>query len=193
MKEQLRYYLTNHHDVKDLRLIQEEDIIIAHFKSGDKTTIHEYKVTEGQFNLYHSSEDKWHTLNNGRTTTSGPTEVSSESSADESVKGLVRNVLIKNKFNMIDNYISKDKYNQHNYELQFDGLQALKDYKEKDPEMLLYDHNELIVIDGDFGYARSWLNWEKDGKAMKTIFHDIFRTEKNMITEHWDVISREER
>lgn len=192
MKQKLVHYLKNKYNAEDLRLIKEENIIIAHFKSNNKSVIHEYKTSEDQFELYYEVEDTWYQLSNGRTTTSGPTQITNNSSAEKAVKGLVSNVLIKNKFNMIDKYISQNKYNQHNYEVQVDGLKAIKYFKEKDPSVLLYEKNEIIIIEGDFGYSRSWLNWKKEnGTSMKTIFHDIFRTEENLITEHWDIMIRE--
>jgi len=102
------------------------------------------------------------------------------------VKSFVSDVLMGNDPSKITDYISTEKYLQHNPNVG-DGLaglgKALEDLAKAGMPMLV-TKNHRILGEGNFVLSIS------EGEFMKkhVAFYDLFRIENGKIVEHWDTI-----
>lgn len=86
----------------------------------------------------------------------------------------------------ITEYISSEKYHQHNPEIK-DGLSGIVEaveYLTTQNNMFQYKKIHKILGAGNFVLTISSGEWS--GKEQ--VFYDLFRFEDNKAVEHWDVI-----
>lgn len=125
----------------------------------------------------------------GRTQTDGPTEIidiDKTAANKELVKGFVRDVLMGENPESITEYISPDKYLQHNPAVA-DGLEALGKALQAMAEAgtpMVYTKNHMILGEGNFVLTVS----EGSFLGKHTAFYDLFRIEDGRIVEHWDTV-----
>jgi predicted SnoaL-like aldol condensation-catalyzing enzyme len=98
----------------------------------------------------------------------------------------VEDILLGKKPEKAAEYISTEKYDQHNPHVA-DGLQGLGEAIKQlaDAGMpMTYTRNYRILCEGDFALIQS------EGQFMKkhVAFYDLFRIENGKIVEHWDTI-----
>lgn len=178
-------------DVK--RVFRDGDFVFTHTKYhffGPKVGFDIFRYEDGKI------VEHWDNLQpivlktvSGRTQIDGATKIIDLNKTDknkELVRGLINNVFLGQKINLITNYISKDKYLQHNPAVG-DGLEglakALKDLADAGMPMV-YKKNHMILGEGNFVLAVSegiFLN-------KKVAFYDLFRVEEGKIVEHWDTV-----
>ena len=86
---------------------------------------------------------------------------------------------------LIPNYISGDKYIQHNKDVP-DGMEAFMALAQNPERPLNYHEIVLLVGQGNFVATLCKANWN-DGKINQDYAQvDLFRIEKGKIVEHWD-------
>ncbi|RXZ49945.1 nuclear transport factor 2 family protein [Agromyces binzhouensis] len=101
------------------------------------------------------------------------------------VTGWIDRVLIGGDRSARTEYVSADRYVQHNPEVA-DGLDGLADAVaawSAAGRRLRYDAVRQVVAEGDFVFARC----EGDFGG-PVVFNDLWRVEHGRIVEHWDVI-----
>lgn len=120
----------------------------------------------------------------GHTNVDGPTEITDLDKTEENkelVRNLIRDVLIGENPNNIDNYISSETYIQHNSEVP-DGLEHFKQLVLAEDRALVYQEIVLLVGQGNFVATLCKATWEGEQYAQV----DIFRIEDGLVVEHWD-------
>lgn len=120
----------------------------------------------------------------GHTSVDGPTEITDLDKTEENkqlVRDLIRDVLIGEIPENIDNYISSEKYIQHNAEVP-DGLEHFKPLALEQDKPLIYEEVVLLVGQGNFVATLCKASWE--GQPFARV--DIFRIEDGKVVEHWD-------
>jgi predicted SnoaL-like aldol condensation-catalyzing enzyme len=126
----------------------------------------------------------------GRTQTDGPTTVEDldKTEANKALAvSLIEDVLMGKNPNKIGEYISSEKYHQHNPEIK-DGLTGIVEaveYLTSQNNMFKYTKIHKVLGEGNFVLTVSEGEWN-GGK--KHAFYDLFRMENGKIVEHWDVI-----
>jgi predicted SnoaL-like aldol condensation-catalyzing enzyme len=128
------------------------------------------------------------TTASGRSQTDGPTEITDlEATATNRVlvSAFVENVLKGGKVDAIADYISTEKYWQHNPGIgdNLDGLTAGLGALAEQGLSLAYDTVHHVIAEGDFVLTVS----EGRFGSTPTAFYDLFRVESGKIVEHWDV------
>jgi len=125
----------------------------------------------------------------GRSQIDGPTEAADLDKTDLSkslVEGFVKDILRGGNPAKITDYISPEKYYQHNPSVA-DGLDALgKALQEmvKAGMPMTYTKNHMILGEGNFVLTVS----EGQFLGKHVAFYDLFRIENGKIAEHWDTI-----
>ncbi|HFB99441.1 MAG TPA: hypothetical protein ENJ53_01420 [Phaeodactylibacter sp.] len=125
----------------------------------------------------------------GRTQFDGTTEIKDKDKTQKNkalVKNFVNDVLLGKNPNKITDYISTEKYLQHNPNVA-DGLEGLGKALEelaKAGMPMKYTKNHMILAEGNFVLSVSEGNFLKKHVA----FYDLFRIEHGKIIEHWDTI-----
>jgi len=120
----------------------------------------------------------------GHTSIDGPTEIADLDKTNENkqlIRDLIRDVLIGEKPENIDNYISSEQYIQHNAEVP-DGLEHFKPLVLAGDRPLIYQELVLLVGQGNFVATLCKASWE--GQPLAQV--DIFRLEAGKVVEHWD-------
>lgn len=120
----------------------------------------------------------------GHTSIDGPTEFTDLEETLENkqlVRDLISDVLIGELPENIDNYISGERYIQHNAEVP-DGLEHFKPLALAEDKPLVYEEIVLLVGQGSFVATLCKAFWE--GQAFAQV--DIFRIEEGKAVEHWD-------
>lgn len=125
----------------------------------------------------------------GRTQIDGHTQITDldKTAANKKlVKGFVADVLMGANPGKITEYISTEKYLQHNPAVP-DGLGPLGDALEamaKSGTPMVYTQNHMVLGEGNFVLAAS----EGQFLGKHVSFYDLFRIESGKIVEHWDTI-----
>lgn len=102
------------------------------------------------------------------------------------VKNFVSDILMGKNPNKITDYISPEKYIQHNTDIA-DGLTGLgKAFEDmaKAGITMVYTNNFKILGEGNFVLSMS----EGTFAGKNVAFYDLFRVENGKIVEHWDII-----
>lgn len=125
----------------------------------------------------------------GHTSTDGATEITDLDKTEENkelVRNLIQDGLMKggNPAN-ITNYISEEKYIQHNKEVS-DGRENFYQLANAPNRRLNYEEIVLMVGQGNFVATLSRANWN-DGEMNQDFAQvDLFRIENGRVVEHWD-------
>lgn len=125
----------------------------------------------------------------GRTQIDGDTDITDLDKTKENkklVRKLINEVFLEGASSGITNYISTEKYLQHNPAIQ-DGLGSLGMALKKMAESgtpITYTKNHMILGEGNFVLAVS----EGQFLGKHSAFYDLFRIESGKIVEHWDTI-----
>jgi predicted SnoaL-like aldol condensation-catalyzing enzyme len=127
----------------------------------------------------------------GRTQFDGETKITDLDKTEANktlVKNFVNNVLVNGKSDKITEYISKEKYIQHNSGIAdgLDGLGAALKYFAENNLVLKFDKVHKVLGEGNFVLT---VSEGKFGKGDHVAYYDLFRVENGKIVEHWDVIS----
>jgi predicted SnoaL-like aldol condensation-catalyzing enzyme len=120
----------------------------------------------------------------GHTSIDGPTEITDLDKTGENkqlVRDLIRDVLIGEKPENIDKYISGKTYIQHNAQVP-DGLEQFKPLALAKDKPLIYEKIVLLVGQGNFVATLCKARWK--GQPFAQV--DIFRIEDGLVVEHWD-------
>ena len=118
------------------------------------------------------------------TSIDGPTEITDLDKTEknkEIIQNLIRDVLIGEKPENINNYISSEQYIQHNTEVP-DGLEHFKLLALAKNRPLVYEGIILLLGQGNFVATLCKAFWESQPFAQV----DIFRLENGKVVEHWD-------
>lgn len=125
----------------------------------------------------------------GRTQTDGPTTVTDLDKTEENkalAAALVEDVLMGRDPAKITDYISAERYAQHNPYIK-DGLSGIVEAVEAltaQDNMFQYTKIHKVLGEGNFVLTISEGQWNGTTNA----FYDLFRMEDGLIVEHWDVI-----
>jgi predicted SnoaL-like aldol condensation-catalyzing enzyme len=125
----------------------------------------------------------------GRTQTDGPTTVEDldKTEANKALAvSLIEDVLMGKNPGMISEYISAEKYDQHNPGIK-DGLSGIVEaveYLTSQNNMFKYTKIHKVLGEGNFVLTVSEGQWS--GKSQ--VFYDLFRMKDGKVVEHWDVI-----
>jgi predicted SnoaL-like aldol condensation-catalyzing enzyme len=125
----------------------------------------------------------------GRSQTDGPTEVTDldRTEANKALAvALIEDVLMGRDPARITDYISAERYAQHNPMIA-DGLDGIIEAVETltaQGNMFVYTEIHAVLGEGNFVLTVSEGEWSGQTHA----FYDLFRMEDGMIVEHWDVI-----
>lgn len=181
--------------VNTVRVFADGDYVIAHTDYnffGPKIGIDIFRFEEGLIvEHWDNLQEKVEKTASGRTQVDGPIEIV-DIDKTEANKTLVKNMLNDVFFgaapDKITDYISTEKYNQHNPVIK-DGLaglgEALTSLAEAGMPMI-YEKNHAIFGEGNFVLSVSEGVFMKE----KVSFYDIFRIENGKVVEHWDAIQK---
>ncbi|MDV7187986.1 hypothetical protein R3X25_11895 [Lutibacter sp. TH_r2] len=181
--------------VNTVRVFADGDYVIAHTDYnffGPKIGIDIFRFEEGLIvGHWDNLQEKVEKTASGRTQVDGPIEIV-DIDKTETNKTLVNNMLNDVFFgaapDKITDYISTEKYNQHNPVIK-DGLaglgEALTSFAEAGMPMI-YEKNHAIFGEGNFVLSVSEGVFMKE----KVSFYDIFRIENGKVVEHWDAIQK---
>ncbi len=120
----------------------------------------------------------------GHTSVDGPTEITGLDKTEENkqiVHDLIRDVLVGEAPEKIDDYISSEQYIQHNAEVP-DGLEHFKSLALAEDRALIYQEIVLLVGQGNFVATLCKASWK--GQPLAQV--DIFRLAAGKVVEHWD-------
>lgn len=126
---------------------------------------------------------------NGRTQTDGPTTVNDRdrTAANKALSvSLIEDVLMGKNPSKITEYISSERYHQHNPAIK-DGLSGIIEAVQAltaQNNMFKYKKIHKVLGEGNFVLTISEGEW--NGKPQ--VFYDLFRVENGKMVEHWDVI-----
>lgn len=182
------------------RMLQDGDFIVMHNSYNNAQAFGGEKMVA--FDVWRMEDGKvaehWDNLAvqtpenpSGHTQVDGDTEIKDLDKTEANkalVKSFVENMLLNHNGEITD-YISTEKYIQHNSQVA-DGLEgfgaAMKYFAENDMVMT-YEKVHKILGEGNFVLTMSE---GKFGKApgAHVAFYDLFRLEDGKIVEHWDVI-----
>lgn len=103
------------------------------------------------------------------------------------VTTFVETVLAGGDASRITDFISTERYTQHNPMIAdgLDGLGAALGAMAKEGITMVYTKTPLVVAQGNFVFTGS----EGTFGGKPTAFFDLFRVENGKIVEHWDVMS----
>ncbi len=102
------------------------------------------------------------------------------------VKNMLRDVFLGEAPEKITDYISTDKYFQHNTGVAdgLDGLGAALAALAEAGVPMVYTENHMVLAQGNFVLAAS----EGQFLGEHVAFYDLFRVEDGKVVEHWDTI-----
>ncbi|MEH0152502.1 nuclear transport factor 2 family protein [Limibacter armeniacum] len=181
------------------RILQDGNLVVMHntynnaeaFGAKEIVTFDVYRVEEGKV------AEHWDNISpiveetaSGRSQFDGPTEITDKEKTAENkelVSNFVNDILMGHDPNKITDYISTEKYYQHNVAIEdgLDGLGKAIDYLVSQNDMFTYRTLHKVLGEGNFVFSMSEGDWHGKPHA----FFDLFRIENGKIVEHWDVIS----
>jgi predicted SnoaL-like aldol condensation-catalyzing enzyme len=125
----------------------------------------------------------------GRTQTDGPVKSTDAGRTEANkalAKAMVEDLLMGKNPGKMPDYISAEKYDQHNPQIK-DGLSGLAEavkYLVSQNNMFKYTKIHKVLGEGDFVLVISEGQWNGNTNA----FYDLLRFENGKAVEHWDVI-----
>lgn len=129
------------------------------------------------------------TTPSGHTSIDGPTEIIDIEKTEENkelVRNLIRDALMpEGDPSKIEQYISSDKYIQHNAEVA-DRLAPFKALSQSEDRALNYREIVLLVGQGNFVASLCKADWTENNSVQKFAQVDLFRIENGKVVEHWD-------
>lgn len=179
---------------KNIRAFEDGDYVFMHNEYnffGPKVGFDIFRFEEGLIvehwdNLTVTAED----VNpSGRSQLDGTVKLLDLDKTEENktlVKNMVRDVLMGAAPEKTTDYISTDKYFQHNTGVAdgLDGLGAALAALAEAGTPMIYAKNHMVLGEGNFVLAVS----EGEFLGKHVSFYDLFRIEDGKIVEHWDVI-----
>jgi len=193
LMELLKQLPPNSARVNTVRVFQDKDLVFAHSEYdffGPKIGFDIFRFENGKIvEHWDNLQETVVTTKSGRSMIDGPTEITDidKTSANKKLlKNFARDVLQGKNPSRIADYISAEKYLQHNPGVA-DGLTSLSAAIEKLNKAgmpMKYTRIHKILGEGNFVLTIAegvFLN--KD-----VTFYDLFRIENEKIVEHWDVI-----
>ncbi len=183
---------TNH------RILQDGDYVVLHnsftnaqaFGAEKIVTFDIYRMQAGQ------AVEHWDAITpvveitaSGRSQTDGPTKIEDldHTEANKALAArLIEDVLMGKNPSKINEYISAERYHQHNPSIK-DGLSGLVEAVQSltsQNNMFKYTKIHTVLGEGNFVLTVSEGEWS--GKAHA--FYDLFRMRGGKVVEHWDVI-----
>jgi predicted SnoaL-like aldol condensation-catalyzing enzyme len=180
--------------VRIVRTLQDGDLVVAHseyFLFGKKQVGFDIFRFENGKIMEHWDvlQDIVEKTASGRSQTDGPTEVTDldKTAANKAfVAAFADDVLGGKNPGKVAEYISAEKYHQHNPAVG-DGLAALGKALEdlaKAGMPMKYVKTYRVVAEGNFVFTHS----EGEFLGKHVAFADLFRVENGKIVEHWDAI-----
>ena len=181
--------------VNTVRVLGDGDYVVAHTDYnffGPKIGIDIFRFEDGLIvEHWDNSQEKVTKTASGRSQIDGPSEVKDIDKTDVNktlIKNMLKDIFMGGDPNKITDYISTEKYNQHNPAVK-DGLaglgEALKALANAGMPMV-YEKNHIILGEGNFVLSVSEGIFLKE----KVAFYDIFRIENGKVVEHWDTIEK---
>jgi predicted SnoaL-like aldol condensation-catalyzing enzyme len=179
--------------VNVVRVFEDGDFVFVH-------TVYDFFGPKVGFDVFRFEDGKmvehWDNLQDvapqtvsGRSQVDGPSEATELDRTEENkklVEGLVNDVFLGKNPARITDYISTEKYDQHNPGVAdgLDGLGAALEGLAKAGMPMTYSKCHRILGEGNFVLVQS------EGTFMKkhVAFYDLFRVENGKIVEHWDTI-----
>lgn len=176
--------------VNIVRVFQDGDFVFAHTLSGPKIEFHIFRFEDGYMVEHWDNFQEAITLTkSGHSMIDGPTQARDLDKTDENkklIKKFFDDILYAHNIKNITNYISTEKYVQHNPNVA-DGLAgfgAAMEELAKAGLKMEYKKTYKILGEGDFVLTQS----EGELAEKDVTFYDLWRLENGKITEHWDVI-----
>ncbi|RBW63157.1 hypothetical protein DS884_00350 [Tenacibaculum sp. E3R01] len=183
---------------KTHRMLQDNNYIVMHntynnaeaFGAKEVVTFDVWKIDEEKVTEHWDAVSPIvKTTTSGRSQFDGMTEITDLNKTQDNkkiVENFINDVLFGNNPNKITNYISTEKYYQHNTNIAdgLDGLGKAIDYLVSQNDMFVYKKVHKILGEGNFVLTISEGEWHNKPHA----FYDLFRLKNSKIVEHWDVI-----
>lgn len=179
---------------KVIRAFEDGDYVFLHVDYdffGPKAGFDVFKFEDGRI------VEHWDNLSeitppnpSGRTQLDGTTTISDKEKTAINktlIKNFVVDVLKDGKAEKITNYVSTEKYLQHNSAIGdgLDGLGAALQYFAENGLVLEYDKVHKVLGEGNFVLT---ISEGKFGQGDHVAYFDLFRLEAGKIVEHWDII-----
>jgi predicted SnoaL-like aldol condensation-catalyzing enzyme len=171
------------------RAIADGDLVAMHgtyhgFGIGPMVAVDVFRVADGKLAEHWDALTPWiSTTVSGLSQTGGPTTVTSLSATEPNrvlVTGLLSDVLIGGRVNGIADYISTEKFLQHDPDIA-DGLDGFQAALSRG--LTAYGRVHKVIAEGNFVLTMS----EGRTGSTPTAFYDLFRAEDGRVVEHWDV------
>lgn len=179
--------------VNTIRLIEDGNFVVAHTDYnffGPKIGFDVFRFENGKIvEHWDNLEEKMPPNLSQRTQIDGETMISDLDKTAQNkalVAEFVNEVLLKNQYSKMKNYINNEHYAQHNPHLP-DGLKGLQDGIEamlKNGIQMEYKKVHRVLGEGNFVLVISEGYFNKIHSA----YYDLFRIQDGKICEHWDVI-----
>ncbi len=181
--------------VNTVRVFEDGNYVIAHTDYnffGPKIGIDIFRFENGLIvEHWDNLQEKVSETASGRSQIDGETNIKDLDKTETNkalVKAFINDILLGANPSKITDYISTEKYIQHNPGIKDDlsGLgEALKSLAEAGMP-LVFEKNHIILGEGNFVLSVSEGIFMKE----KVAFYDIFRIENGKIVEHWDTIEK---
>lgn len=181
--------------VNTVRILADGDFVIAHTDYdffGPKIGFDIFRFENGKIvEHWDNLQEKVTGTASGRSQIDGATNLTDINRTEANkaiVRGFVNDVLLGAQPEKIADYISTEKYLQHNPGVK-DGLAGLGEALTALAEAgtpLVYEKNHVVLGEGNFILSVSEGIFMKE----KVSFYDLFRLENGKIVEHWDVIEK---
>jgi len=179
--------------VNIVRVFADGDYVFAH-------TEYDFSTRRIGFEVFRFEEDRavehWDNIQprrgpnpSGHSMVDGPTEAAElgRTEANRSfVREFIEDVLIDRRVDRLDHYIDRERFTQHNPELE-DGIGALKAELEAvsgDRPVVQYERLHRVLAEGSFVLSVS----EGFLAGVHSSFYDLFRVAEGELVEHWDTI-----
>ena len=179
-------------DIRIVRSIEDDQYVFVHVYQSLNNGEAEWVTTD----FFDTDEDDkiiehWDVISeyaaqtpSGHTSIDGPAEITDLDKTEQNkqlVRDLIRDVLIGDNPENIDNYISGETYIQHNAQVP-DGLDYFKPLILAKDRSLVYDEIVLLLGQGNFVASLCKARWQAQPIAQV----DIFRIEDGLIVEYWN-------